>query len=170
MADFVFEISQGESSMTFECLQQLVCRNSCCAECIWRIASGGRKPSFLAALAGIPPRPLRCTPPLLPSPPSFTLSSSPVPFVSPSPPTHCSEMSAGALIGQIDSKWSRGVWANQSNVVKQFFGRGGISPACVELIRSHSAQWPAGLLGPRATASPAPWRTTHAPLSMLHCL
>lgn len=125
-----------------------------------------KKASSLAALAGIPPRRLRCSPP----PPPFPLSSSPSSFVSPSPPTHCSEMSAEALIGQIDSKWSRGVWGNQSNVVKQFFGHGGISRGCVELITSHSAQWPAGLLGPRATASLAPPRTTHAPLSMLHCL
>lgn len=87
---------------------------------------------------------------------------------SPSPPTHCSMKSAGDLIEQIDCKWKRGVWVNQSNIVKQFFGHEGISLACVELIRTNSSQcW---LLGPRAMASLAPWRTTHAPLSMLHCL
>lgn len=157
--------------MTFECLQQLVCTNSY-AQCIWRIASGRKKASSLTASDWISPRRLRCSPraPPPPTPALFTLSSSLSSFVSPSPPTHCSEMSAGALIGQIDSKWSRGVWGNQSNVVKQFFGHGGISRGCVELITSHSAQWPAGLLGPRATASLALWRTTHAPLSMLHCL
>lgn len=49
-------------------------------------------------------------------------------------------VSAGDLIEQIDCKWSRGVWGNQSNIVKQFFGHEGISLACVELIRSHSPQ------------------------------
>lgn len=98
---------------------------------------------------------------------SLVLSSS---SSSSSPPTHCSTMSAGDLIEQIDCKWNQGVWVNQSNTVKQFFGHEGISLACVELIRSHSPPVLAGLLGPRATASLAPRRTTHAPLSMLHCL
>lgn len=89
---------------------------------------------------------------------------------SPSPPTHCSMMSAGDLIEQIDCKWNQGVWVNQSNIVKQFFGHEGISLACVELIRTSSSPVLAGLLGPRAMASLAPWRTTHAPLSMLQCL
>lgn len=56
-----------------------------------------------------------------------------------SPPTHCSVMSAGDLIEQIDCKWNRGVWVNQSNIVKQFFGHEGISLAYTELISAHSA-------------------------------
>lgn len=70
---------------------------------------------------------------------SLSFSFSP----SPSPPTHCSMMSAGDLIEQIDCKCNRGVWVNQSNTVKQFFGHEGISLAGVELIRAHSPQrWP----------------------------
>lgn len=132
MADSLLEISQGKRCVTFECLQQLVCRNSC-AECIWRIASRTRKLSFWPLLLGFLQNDCFVAP-LLSLPLSFCL------FFSPSPPTHCSKMSAGALIGQIDCKWSRGVWGNQSNIVKQFFGHEGISLACVELIRSHSAQ------------------------------
>lgn len=74
------------------------------------------------------------------------------------------------LIEQIDWKWSRGVWVNQSNIVKQFLGHEGISLACVELITSHSPQPLPGFQGQGPRPSPAPWRTTHAPLSMLHCL
>lgn len=46
-------------------------------------------------------------------------------FLSPSPPTQCSVMSAGDLIGQIDCECNFGVWVNQSDIVKQFFGPGG---------------------------------------------
>lgn len=64
-------------------------------------------------------------------------------FSLPSPPTHCSMMSAGDLIEQIDCKWNRGAWVNQSNIVKQFFGHEGISLAYTELISVHSVQrWP----------------------------
>lgn len=93
------------------------------AMCILRISNRTKKLSFWLL-------PLLC----------FSLSHSFYLSFSPSPPTHCSRMSARDLIEQIDWKWSRGVWGNQSNIVKQFFGHEGISLACVELIRSHSSQ------------------------------
>lgn len=61
--------------------------------------------------------------------------------------THCSMMSAGDLIEQIDCKWNQGVWVNQSNIVKQFFGHEGISLAYVELIRDHSTRCCLGFQG-----------------------
>lgn len=147
-------------------LQELVC---CVHFGELRVAEEKKKAVLLTSSATLPPKRIVWQlPPFVFSALSLSLvlsSSS-----SSSPPTHCSTMSAGDLIEQIDCKWNQGVWVNQSNTVKQFFGHEGISLACVELIRSHSPPVLAGLLGPRATASLAPRRTTHAPLSMLHCL
>lgn len=117
----------------FECWQQLVRGNSC-ALCILTIASRTKNLSFWLLYSSAECIGLLhllflsiffCL---------FSFSSSP------SPPTHCSMMSAGDLIEQIDCKWNRGVWVNQSNIVKQFFRHEGISLACVELTRAHSPQ------------------------------
>lgn len=101
------------------------------AMCILRISNRTRKPSFWLLLCFLQKDCFAL---------SAFLSHSFCLSFSPSPPTHCSRMSARDLIEQIDRKWSRGVWGNQSNIVKQFFGHEGISLACIELIRSHSSQ------------------------------